>query len=236
MKKVGIVANQYIQDSAFFQHQDATFTFQGNVTGIQNVGAVPVLIPIQHPEHVDEYLKLVDAVLIPGGQDVDPTLYGEKLSSMTGTISRPRDKFELELITKVLKKNMPLMGFCRGAQMINVVLGGTLYQDESMIEGPIKVEHQQKNPMSDPSHYVSLAGAGADLLGDRLAVNSQHHQAIHELSDQLLPVAYADDGIIEAFVAKNPDQTILGYQWHPELMVTAEDSIKIFRNFVNTIK
>jgi putative glutamine amidotransferase len=173
--------------------------------------------------------------LFTGGQDVHPGLYGADISPLCGEICETRDAMEKALFSlAVLEQNKPALGICRGIQIFNVLLGGTLYQDIPSQLPESALVHRQKPPCDRPCHQVSIEPEGPlhDLLGlDSLAVNSSHHQGIAGLSPKLTPMARAEDGLVEAVYMKNK-AFVWAVQWHPEMLVPEESSGKIFGAFV----
>ncbi|WP_353990348.1 gamma-glutamyl-gamma-aminobutyrate hydrolase family protein [Pediococcus argentinicus] len=235
-KVIGIVANRFEKDTEQFTHEHLTYTMQGNIDAIEKAGALPLLIPIIDPANLSQYLDLVDAIFLPGGQDVQPKLYGEEESSLLGTTSPKRDTFEMELIKLTLAANKPILAICRGAQLVNVYFGGTLYQDETMIPSDIKIEHDQVRidiPNAQPSHLITIQDSHLEeLLGSKkVKVNSLHHQAIHELGQGLKATSKAADGVVESFI--NPEHHITAYQWHPEMQQRSNDKmLNLFKDFL----
>jgi putative glutamine amidotransferase len=174
--------------------------------------------------------------LFTGGQDVFPGLYGEELLPCCGAISEARDAMEQLLFSiAVREQNKPVLGICRGIQILNALLGGTLYQDLPSQFTHSVLTHRQKPPYDRPVHQVRMMAGSPlhELLGvDVLDVNSSHHQGIAELSPELSPMAEAEDGLIEAVYMKDKP-FVWAVQWHPETLVSDESSEKIFRAFTD---
>jgi len=165
--------------------------------------------------YLDDALDACDGILFGGGRDVDPRRYGQDPTEHLGPTDPLRDEFELELVERALDRRLPVLGMCRGIQILNVALGGTLYQDlDSERPGPV--------PHSDEtSRHAVRVEAGSLLertLGARSAsVNSRHHQAIRDLAPALKAVAWAEDGVIEGAEPQNANEPwIVAVQWHPE--------------------
>ena len=183
---------------------------------VRRAGGLPVLLPLYADEaSLRAVLAHVDGLVLTGGADVDPALYGEERLPQCGATDPWRDRMEEAYIGAFVRAGKPIFGICRGAQMINVALGGTLYQD---ISAQLGVSHN----FGIVHEVTSCADTFAyDLFGARFMVNSFHHQAIRKLAPSLRPAAYAEDGkIAEAFVHET--LPILGVQWHPERM-TGDD-------------
>ena len=196
-------------------------------------GGIPTLLL---PSTNDEYIKTVcetfDGFLFCGGDDIDPKYYGEEKSPDIGDISPARDKFEEKLFHAAYATGKPIMGICRGLQVINVFMGGTLVQH---MEG-----HRDKENNCPSTHDVTLV-EGSPLIkitGETsFTVNSFHHQAINSLSTRLTADAYStNDGYVEAFHEEG-HKFLYTYQWHPELLYqSSEISKKIFKAFIDACK
>jgi putative glutamine amidotransferase len=182
---------------------------------VQEAGAIPVMLPpIGALPHA--ILDRVDGLLLTGGEDVEPAHYGQGPSPKLGAVDPLRDALELGLAAEAARRGMPVLAICRGLQVLNVALGGTLVQDLPS-ERPSEIAHRQEAPSTEPSHPVTLAPESrlAELAGtERLMVNSFHHQAAAEVAPRLRAVAWAEDGVIEAL--EGTEGFMLGLQWHPE--------------------
>jgi putative glutamine amidotransferase len=195
------------------------------------------MLPLTADEGMIEQLTgLCAGFLFTGGQDVHPGLYGAEVLPLCGEICKTRDAMEKALFSlAVLEQNKPALGICRGIQIFNALLGGTLYQDIPAQLAHNFVTHQQKPPYDRPVHQVSVEPGSPlhELSGaDSLAVNSCHHQGITGLSPKLSPMARAEDGLVEAVYMK--DKTFVwAVQWHPEMALDETSSGKIFGAFVN---
>jgi putative glutamine amidotransferase len=186
------------------------------VDAVERAGAVPVLIP-PVPEHALRYLDLVDAVILAGGGDLAPEHYRGDAHELNYGVDARRDALELALAREILKRRQPTLAICRGMQVLNVALGGTLIEHLPSVVGE-KVAHRQ--PPRDPvPHLVTLEPDSrlAALVGaTELEPMSWHHQAIRDLAPGLRVVARAPDDTIEA--VELPDQPwLIAVQWHPEL-------------------
>ena len=194
------------------------------VDAVAAAGGLPLLLP-SRVEDVEQVLALVDGVLATGGADLDPAIYGDdEVHPTTYGVDARRDAFEIALVNGAIERDIPVFGICRGVQVLNVARGGTLVQDvASQLEAEQGTAHRQQEigvPSHEPSHEVALdpVGAAAEVFdGDRLMVNSFHHQAVGRVADDLVPVATSPTGLVEA-VAGSGDRWVLGVQWHPEMM------------------
>lgn len=210
----------------------------GYLDGLRQAGCLPMILPLtREPEEIDQILAMVDGILLTGGQDVSPELYGEA-PALTGEVCEMRDAMEQLLLKKAMVLDKPVLGICRGIQFINVALGGSLYQDIPS-QHPSAVEHHQSPPYDKPSHAVTLVQGSPlqSLLGQqKLLVNSYHHQAVRRLADGLEVMARSEDDLVEA--VWKPDQKFLwAVQWHPEFSFrTEESSRRIFAAFAGAMR
>lgn len=192
------------------------------VNAVIAAGGLPIVLPPQDGA-AGELLDVVDGLLLSGGGDVEPTRYGDDMvHPKTYGIDPLRDRFEVALLDEAFARDTPVFSICRGIQVLNVALGGTLYQDvpDQVSTDPVHAQETVGIPASEPGHQVLPAPGGplAAHWGEgAVGVNSFHHQAVRDLAPNLQVAAIADDGVVEA--VWRPDRTfVLGVQWHPELM------------------
>ncbi|MFW5790549.1 MAG: gamma-glutamyl-gamma-aminobutyrate hydrolase family protein [Bacillota bacterium] len=199
------------------------------VKAVVEAGGLPLLVPIvNQPQDIKHYMGLIDGLLLSGGQDVSPEFYNERPIEELGEIDPDRDNWELKLFQEAYRQKLPVLGICRGMQLINVGLGGSLYQDiYSQLNNSL--QHTSKKEETCAYHKI-LIEAGSQLEEilcclDSLFVNSYHHQAIKEIASNLKIVARSDEGVIEAVEAEDSDQRFLvGVQWHPEDLAGVDDN------------
>lgn len=195
---------------------------------------MPVILPLTTDEKViDEYSRTFDGYLFTGGDDIDPSHYGEEKHEKCGVIESERDIFELGLLKRLISLDRPVFGICRGIQIMNVALGGSLWQDHySQVER--EGVHVLKNSEGKPRHTVKISGYLRDIIGsDEIITNSYHHQAVKRLGDGLIVCARSEDGIVEGiYHEKLPYYRAV--QWHPEID-SDEVSMKIFADFLGNI-
>jgi len=204
------------------------------------VGGIPWMIPLLDDD--EETLRALydhlDGILIPGGVDMDPVTFGEAPHPKLGAIDPARDRVELRLTRWAIEDRKPMLGLCRGIQVINVALGGTLYQDIAA-QLPEAIKHDyfptagfERDHLA---HEVTLAGGSrlqSLLERPTILVNSMHHQGIKQLARALVPAATAPDGLIEA-VEVASDHFMVGVQWHPEVFEMSDPHTRhLFREFV----
>jgi putative glutamine amidotransferase len=205
-------------------------------------GGAPVLIPLLDdvPEALRGAYEACDGILIPGGVDVDPSNFNEDPHPKLGRTDGARDRVELQVTRWAIEDRKPLFGLCRGLQVINVALGGSLWQDlEEQVPDAIKHDYFPNfgYDRDHLAHEVTLA-RGSRLRHlmekDSILVNSMHHQGIKTLAPGLATCAVAPDGLIEA-VEMESDQFVLGVQWHPEVFeMTDPHTRHVFREFITT--
>lgn len=205
------------------------------INSVRRAGGLPVVIPLtKSEEEIDAYLNQIDGIVLIGGEDISPLYFGAEPSPYLGEVVPDRDEYEIILIRKAVAKGIPLLGICRGVQVLNVAMGGTLIQDiPSEIENPI--QHRQNGPRNYGSHTIKIEKGSlmAQLLGENdIAVNSFHHQAVKDVAPGYKVTATAKDGIIEAI--ESQDGKSFGVQFHPEGFVSAGDKtfLPIFQHLV----
>jgi putative glutamine amidotransferase len=200
---------------------DRTGVNAAYVQSLVAAGGVPlVLSPLLGPSLAARALDAADGLVLTGGEDLDPSWYAAEPSPLLSPPSRERDLFELALFAAARQRELPILGICRGIQLINVALGGTLYQDLPS-ERPGVVDHRPDGPRDVRSHRVRLQPSSrvAEALdATSLIVNSSHHQAIRDLAPGLLATGWTDDGLIEAAETGSDAPWLLAVQWHPEEM------------------
>lgn len=188
------------------------------VRSVERAEAIPVVLPPVCPESVGAILDRLDGVVLSGGVDVDPALYGEAPHEKLGRVNRRRDDFELALTREALRRDVPILAICRGHQVLNVATGGTLVQDiASTVTGAM--EHEGRGPRFRHSHRVEIEAASrlrAILGREAMPVNSIHHQAVARLGKGLVASARCpEDGVVEGLEMPGR-RFVLGVQWHPE--------------------
>lgn len=205
-------------------------------TSVSRFGALPLPLP-HEVAHVEQYLGMIDGLMITGGAfDVSPEYYGEKTTSDKVSTKDARTAFEFAITKGAMERKIPILGICGGEQLLNVVLGGTLIQHipDSI---PNALEHEQKNPRTEPGHEVAITPGTLlhKIAGSAKAnVNTAHHQAVGRLAPGAVVNATSSDGVIEG-IEFPAHPFCLGVQWHPEYFVDAADA-KIMEAFVAACK
>lgn len=217
--------------------ESLVMTAYDNIHAIVQAGGVPMVLPNLADEQLaDRLLEQLDGLLATGGGDIDPTLFGEEPHPKLGEVSPLRDQFELMIVRKALQANKPVLGICRGCQILNVAAGGTVYQDIYSQCSQELLQHAQRAPRAHASHFVDIEEETMFyeiIQMGRIKVNSYHHQAVHRVADGFRVSAAAGDEIIEA-IESTRHAFALGVQWHPENM-TGRDPYAdaIFKAFVD---
>jgi putative glutamine amidotransferase len=241
MKKpcIGITANILMVESGVLAGTERIYVNRDYVTSILRAQGIPLMLPlVADIEALYRQIDSVDALLLSGGQDVNPHYYNEDPSFFLETVSLERDIYEMEAVRYAYKQKKPIFGICRGLQLLNVAFGGTLYQDISKHYPTAFSQHSQKARKDEPSHLVQLEEGSwfkKVLKKEQLFTNSFHHQAIKDLSPQFKMAACANDGVIEAIESKD-DSFVIGVQWHPEMMTEKKSEMQqLFDAFVQEV-
>lgn len=231
--RIAIPADTLTEATDVINERNAAFAPRPIIEAVLKSGGLPVIFPFTDPDCVPDYIDLFDGIIFAGGSDVDPTFYGQEPHQKLGPTFFKRDLFEVSLVKAAVKSGKAIMGICRGMQVINVALGGTLYQDLSE-DRDQTLKHSQDAPGNFPSHHVNVDKTSRlyQLVGARPYVNSRHHEALDRVAPKLKVTARADDDVIEAVESKDNNQ-ILAVQWHPENMFKHYDySQAIFADMI----
>lgn len=226
---IGITAYNY-------QDKETYVAKSTYINAILLSGGIPILIPYSKDRKTCKHIiEKIDGLLLPGGIDITPGLFGEEPIPEAGMSILEMDLFEIELITQAMKKRKPILAICRGIQILNVSLGGTLYQDIHA-QGAASICHSQYANLREEKTHSIVLNTDSFLYKlfqvDKLYVNSFHHEAIKDLGKVLLASAYSVDHILEACESK--DGRVIGVQWHPEtLFATDNNSKRLFQYFIS---
>ncbi|NMW84400.1 gamma-glutamyl-gamma-aminobutyrate hydrolase family protein [Peptoniphilus sp. AGMB00490] len=241
---IGITAN-YIDDDKFFMNLGLGAIGQAYSAlaidyskAINHAGGIPIIItPTYDTEYLDSIINLCDGILVSGGNDVNPLLYNKDNNSKVGRVLKIRDESDFYLTKSCIEKDLPLLGICRGLQVLNVVQGGTLYRH---INTDKFLDHSAANSYKSlVSHYINIEKYS--LLYEafqktKIGVNSFHHQGIEKLGNNLKSIAESRDGLCESIQMDNK-KFIVATQFHPEMMFEDDNLyLEIFKLFVNSCK
>jgi putative glutamine amidotransferase len=210
--RVGVTATPAVHEDRLVEQINRSY-----VRGVIEAGGVPLVLPVLEPADVEAVLDGLDGLLLSGGGDIEPSRYGQLPSEHVDGVDAARDAWELALIEGALARDLPLLGICRGAQLLNVARGGTLVQH---LPDVTDQSHRERERFADEIHLVELLPDSrvAQAMGRTTTrVNTLHHQAVDEVGAGLRVVGYGDDGTVEAIEAIDGSRA-LGVQWHPELL------------------
>ena len=207
------------------------------VKSIIQAGGIPLMIPLGVEEDALAIVDKIDGLLITGGVDVHPHFYNEEPHQHLGDVMLERDQVELKLTQVAFERKLPIFGICRGIQLLNIALGGTLYQDIPTQYKGSPILHQQKAKRGEVCHFIEIKQGSqlAKIVGkERVAVNSFHHQGLKDVPEIFTITAQSSDGMIEAIEMKDYP-FCLGVQWHPEEMVLVNEghSLQLFKAFID---
>lgn len=219
---------------------DYDVSYAQNAVAIEAAGGLPVLIPAKvSTDTLRAIYERLDGVLLPGGGDVDPVEYQAERHPTTDNIDHDRDRTEIALTRWAFADNLPTFGICRGIQVMNVALGGSLIQDvPSLVAAPLRHDLDPGETRARILHDVTLVEDCrlAQIIGQmQVPVNSIHHQAIERPAPTLRVVGHAPDGVIEAVEAPGKP-FFMAVQWHPEDMIDDERMLRLFRAFVEAAR
>src|SRR3990172_1933326 len=231
--RIGITTSLTVQKTPERSYLNSSY-----IRAIQQAGGAPVPLPppLSH-DALDEVYPLLDGILLTGGGDTDPKRFGEAPHPTLFDVVPERDQLEITLVTRALPHGKPLLAVCRGIQVLNVALGGSLYQDIASETGS-SLRHSQSEPNDQPTHKVKITPQSflAAVLGkEELEVNSLHHQAVKALGKGLIAVAHAPDQIIEGIelADSGPRRFVLAVPCHPEELATRDEPARhLFSAFV----
>lgn len=240
MKKpiIGIAGNIFSMENYEIPGIDRSYVNEDYIQAVEKAGGIPLVLPVvEGQDLVEEQVDICDGIILTGGQDVNPLLYNEGPHEKLGYVNLKVDKYQLNIAQIVIRQDKATLGICRGLQMLNIARGGTLYQDLSGMEGEV-MKHFQDGERYELSHSIDIKKGNIleELWGEKILINSYHHQCIKDLGKGVEVIAQASDGAIEA-IRLEDKEFIIGLQWHPEMMaVEYGEMLAIFDELVRESK
>lgn len=222
----------------FDDEKNSIWMLPSYLDAITDAGGIPVILPIiDNEEDIKILVNKFDGFLLAGGQDINPEIYNENKSTHCGDVNIARDTMEKALLNEILNVDKAILAICRGFQLLNSYLGGSLYQDIKIDRNNNKDSvHRQEKPYNKPTHKVMIKKHSLlfDIMKkEEIMVNSMHHQAIKKVSPKVSDAAISEDGVIESIYMKDR-RFVLGIQWHPEhLYKDYPEQFNIFKEFIS---
>lgn len=235
---IGISGTLMKDNNDLFEGYDKAYVMDDYVQAVLRSGAVPIVLPIiDDSEKIKEYANIIDGLILTGGHDVNPLIYGEEPDVKTTEILPKRDFLDYELIKYITELNKPILAICRGMQILNTYHGGTLYQDNSYCK-TFNIKHMQVHNPDVATHTIMIDNQSIlnGVLGSLATVNSFHHQSVKDLANGFKIVARAKDYIVEA-IEKEDEQWCVGVQFHPEILSSHDKKMQaLFDLFIEAAK
>lgn len=236
---IGISGSFLINSGSNFVGYKRSYVNDDYIKSVINSGGIPLILPFnENVEATVEMVKVVDAVILSGGHDVDPIHYGEEPLLKLGLTSPERDEFDMALYKEAIRLKKPVMGICRGFQIINVINGGSLYQDLSYANF-VKINHDQRDGSNRLTHSINVEDGMflKNVKDNKYRVNSFHHQILKDVAKDFVVSGKSEDGVVEAIQKINDDEFVIGFQWHPEMLSEYDENAKyIFDEFIKVVK
>ncbi len=233
---IGILGNRLAVTDKPFWGMERDYVNHDYVQSVEDCGGFPIILPVTaDPTLLTPLIGRINGLLLSGGYDIHPKFFGEDTHPLLQHTHGEVDSAQLSLLKEALDQHVPILGICRGFQLLTVAGGGTLYQDTSIAVGyPLK--HMQDAPRWDTTHTVSFTDRSllARLFGEGIETNSFHHMCLHDCPDTFRVTGLAPDGIVEAIEHSDPKQFAVGVQWHPEMMMAHGNSMRpLFESFLS---
>lgn len=235
---IGITTSLLTMENGMMPGLERVYVNEDYVKAVEKAGGIPLLLPpIINEGDIEKQVEMCDAFIFSGGVDVNPLCYGKQPSPKLSSTNMKMDRYQIALCKIVVEKDKPFLGICRGHQVLNVALGGTLFQDLSEIPSPT-FKHVQQGKRGEVSHKILIKENSilSEIFGESIDVNSFHHQSLEKLGKDLEVIATGEDGVIEAVHLKDK-KFVLGVQWHPEMLLTEGDEmLPLFKMFIEKVK
>ncbi len=233
---IGVMGNRIPNRDPLFQGMERDYVNHDYIHAIEECGGIPVILPItKDPELLIPFIDRIDGLLLSGGYDIHPSIYGEAPHPLLQYADKGIDIVQLALVQYAISIKKPILGVCRGLQLLTIAGGGTLYQDISLAQkNPI--QHFQNAKRWEATHNVTISPSSilAKNFGSEIMTNSYHHCCMRDCPESFRITAMASDDIPEAIEYKGSYQFIIGVQWHPEMMMVHSDSMRpLFESFIS---
>lgn len=235
---IGLTSSRNVLGGKLFAGLPRVYLNEDYTQAIESVNGTPIVLPPTISDILlNQYIDMCDGLLVTGGLDIHPLLYKASPKHECNDFDKMVDESHIKLIQLALKANKPVLGICRGAQLLNIACGGNLYQDIKK-EIPNSDGHLFTFLRSDEIHNINIEANTIlhSVFASSITVNSVHHQSVKDLGEGLIITARSADGVVEGI--EMPDRKfVLGVQWHPEMMLTKSDSMKcLFEEFIKHAK
>lgn len=236
MKKptIGLVGTILIDNNKKMPGIERVYVNNDYVEAIEKAGGIPIILPIVNDDNnILNQMQLCDGLVFTGGMDIHPKIYNEECRELMGFFNSKVDTYQKKLMVVALEHDIPSLCICRGHQLLNVMCGGSLYQDNVEFKKNV-LKHVQNSKRYEASHTIKTVKGSIveQIFGDELWVNSFHHQSINRVGNDLSIAAVASDGIIEG-IQHNNRTFFIGVQWHPEMLLTgSDDMIPLFNQLI----
>lgn len=235
--KIGISGSVLVDQGGSFAGYHRAYVNDDYVQAVVRANGIPYMLPVHTSfAMIEEQIQMLDGLILSGGHDIDPIFYGEEPHHLLQEIFHDRDQFDLKLLEIAKKYHIPVLGICRGFQLINVFHQGTLYQDATLKEGSYIKHNQVSNP-NQVIHTIDVEKGTQlhQILGDRYRVNSFHHLVIHHVGEGLQISARAKDGVVEGL--ESNDGNIIAVQFHPEMLAKEDNRMQaLFDHLIEKAK
>jgi len=235
---IGIVGSVFEMESCVIKGTERAYVGDDYIKAIECAGGVPVVLPvIDDSDNIKMQMEMCNGVLLTGGQDIHPKYYGEDQHKRLGHLVSRVDQYQLKLAQMIIEADKPVLGICRGLQIMNVAFNGSLYQDLKEKSKDV-LKHFQSGKRFETAHRIRIDESSKihSIFGAEIMVNSYHHQGIKDLGQGLTVVAKSADGVIEAIEMKDK-KFVLGVQWHPEMLLAgSKEMLPLFEALVEEAK
>lgn len=232
---IGLAGNNITMKSGSIREIERVYVNEDYVRAVEKAGGIPIILPIVHDEAgIQLQVGLCSGIIMTGGQDIHPKCYEEEARQGLGNVNLAADEYQMKLLKAALAGAKPVLAICRGHQVLNVVCGGTIFQDLAEMPAPT-LKHVQDSKRYEVAHKIGILVGSLlwSMLGEAVWVNSYHHQCVKEVGKGLRVTARSADGAIEGLELADRE-FVVGVQWHPEMMASNSDEMLcLFRRLID---